>query len=240
MAVGGVDDDEVDPGLDQALGALVAGLADRRRRGDPQAALVVLAGIGIGHRLLHVLHRDQADAAVLVVHHQQLFDAVLVQQALGLVLADALAHRHQPVLGHQLGHRLPRVGGKAHVAVGEDAHQAARRAGALDHRDPGDPVLLHQRQRIGQRRLRMDGQGIHDHPGFELLDPAHQPGLQLRVEIAVDDPDAAGLGHGDRHGGLGHGVHRRGDDGDVQEDVAGDSGADVDFGGQDVGKAGLQ
>ena len=101
-------------------------------------------------------------------------------------------------------------------------------------------MLLHQRQRIGQRRLRMDGEGIDDHPGLELLDPAHQPGLLVRVEIAVDDPDAAGLGHGDRHGGLGHGVHRRGDHRDVQEDVAGDSGADVDFGGQDVGKAGLQ
>jgi hypothetical protein len=51
-------------------------------------------------------------------------------------------------------------------------------------------------------------------------------------------PPAWGRGGGtDR---LGHGVHRRRDDGDVQEDVAGDPGADVDFGRQDVGKAGLE
>ena len=38
---------------------------------------------------------------------------------------DALAHGDQLVLGHQLGDRLPRIGGEAHVAVGEDADQLA-------------------------------------------------------------------------------------------------------------------
>ena len=64
---------------------------DGRRGGDAQPALLVLAGVRIGDRLLHVLHRDQPDAAVLVVDHQQLLDAVLVEEALGLVLPDALA-----------------------------------------------------------------------------------------------------------------------------------------------------
>ena len=62
-------------------------LAHRRRGRDAQAALPVLGGVGIGDLLLHVLHGDQADAAEMVVDHQQLLDAELVQQALGLVLA---------------------------------------------------------------------------------------------------------------------------------------------------------
>ena len=93
MAVRGVDHDEIDAGLDQLLGAVVALVADRGGGGDAQPALLVLAGVRIGDRLLDVLHRDQADAAILRVDHQQLLDAVLVQQPLGLVLADALAAR---------------------------------------------------------------------------------------------------------------------------------------------------
>ena len=91
MAVRGIDDDKIDARLDQPPGAVEALVADGRRGGDAQAALLVLAGVRIGDRLLDVLDRDQADAAVLVVDHQQLLDAVLVQEALGLVLPDALA-----------------------------------------------------------------------------------------------------------------------------------------------------
>ena len=85
-------------------------VADGGGGSDAQAALLVLAGVGIGDRLLDVLHGDETDAAILVVDHQQLLDAVLVQQALGLVLADALAHGDELVLGHQLGDVLARIG----------------------------------------------------------------------------------------------------------------------------------
>ena len=87
MAVRGVDHHEIDAGRDQRLGAREALVADRGGGGDAQAPLLVLAGVRIGDRLLDVLHGDQADAAVVVVDHQQLLDAVLVQQPLGLVLA---------------------------------------------------------------------------------------------------------------------------------------------------------
>ena len=96
---------------------------------------------------------------------------MLMQQPLGLVLADALAHRDQPVLGHQFGDRLAHVGGEAHVAVGQDADQLAGLAvaAALHHRNAGDVVLLHQRERVGERRVGMDGERVHHHAGFEFL-----------------------------------------------------------------------
>jgi hypothetical protein len=59
----------------------------------------------------------------VVVDDEQLLDAELVQQALGLVLGHALAHGDQPVAGHQLGDGLALVGGEPRVAVGEQAEQ---------------------------------------------------------------------------------------------------------------------
>ena len=102
MAVRGIDHDHIDAGVDQPLGALVTALADRGRRRHPQASLRILAGERMGNRLLHVLDRDQPDAAVLFVDHQKLFDAVLVQHPLGLLLADTFAHRDQVFMRHQL------------------------------------------------------------------------------------------------------------------------------------------
>ena len=95
MAVRGIDDDEIDTGRDQLLGAGKALVADRGRSRDTQAALLVLAGTRVGDRLLDVLDGDQPDATVFIVDDEQLFDAVLVQQALGFLLAHAFAHRDQ-------------------------------------------------------------------------------------------------------------------------------------------------
>ena len=68
-----------------ARGARVALRPDAGGGGDAQPAEFVLVGERVGLRLVHVLDGDQSDAAVGVVHHQQLLDAVAVQQAPGLV-----------------------------------------------------------------------------------------------------------------------------------------------------------
>ena len=143
MAVRGVDDDEIDAGLDQPLGAVEALVADRGRGGDAQAALLVLAGVRIGDRLLDVLHGDQADAAILRRR----------PPAASRCGADAAAAWPRPgstpsrtVISPSLvissATRLPRIGGEAHVAVGEDADELAGLAvaAALDHRNAGDAV----------------------------------------------------------------------------------------------------
>ena len=104
--------------------------------------MLVLAGVRELLRLLDVLDGDEADAAVLVVDHDQLLDAVLVQEPLRLVAVDGLAHRDQALARHQLRYRLLGVGGEAHVAVGDDADEL--RGPALDHGNAGDPMLRHQ------------------------------------------------------------------------------------------------
>ena len=59
--------------------------------GDAQAAKFVLVGKRVGLRLVHVLHGDQADAAIGIVDHEQLLDPVLVQQVPGLAPAPTSA-----------------------------------------------------------------------------------------------------------------------------------------------------
>ena len=165
----------------------------------------VLHRIRVRLRLVHVLDGDQADAAPGLVGHHQLLDPVAVQQVPRLVRGDVGGRGDQVVPRHQLIDPRTRVVGEAHVAVGDDADQPAR--AALDHRDAADAVLFLDGADIGQGLVGVDGDGVHHHAGFELLHPADLGGLFLRRHVLVDDADAAGLGHGDGHRALGHGVH---------------------------------
>ena len=239
MAMGGVDDQKIDARVDELHRALEALVAGRRGSGDAQAALIVLDGIGVGDGLLHVLDGDQADTIAVDVDDQQFLDTVLVQEALGIALADALAYRHQVVARHQLVDLLVRVRGKAHVAIGENADQLAGSpaacAAVLDDGNAGNLGLLHQVERVGQRRLGADGDRIDHHAAFIGLDQPHFLGLPVLIEVAVDDAHAARLRHGDGHRGLGHGVHGRAEDRQVELDIARHTSADVGIGRKDGG-----
>ena len=149
MAVSGINHNQVDAGCDERFGAREALVADCRRRGHTKPALLVLAGVRIGDRLFDIFHRDEADTAILRIDDQKLLDAILMEQTLGLILADAFPHRDD-FLGHQIRHGLSRIGGKAHVAVGQNADQLTRlrTGGALDHRNAGDVVVLLQVERL--------------------------------------------------------------------------------------------
>ena len=122
MAVRGVDDEAVDAGRHQHLGALETLVADGGGGGDAQPPVGVLGGVRMGGRLLDVLDGDEADAAPRIVDDHQLLDPVLMQEPARLVVAHPLADRHH-LAGHELGHRLARIVGEAHVAVGEDADE---------------------------------------------------------------------------------------------------------------------
>ena len=56
-----------------------------QRGGDAQAAVLVLVGVGVFPALEDVLHRDEPAKHTLRVHHRQLLDAMLRQDALRLI-----------------------------------------------------------------------------------------------------------------------------------------------------------
>ncbi len=172
-----------------------------------QPALIVLAGVGILQLLLDVLDRDQALQLVLIVHHQQLFHAVLVQDQLGLFERGAHGHGDQVFLGHHVAHGNIGARFKAQIAVGEDAHQPL----ALRHRHAGDAVAAHHIERVADHLLGADGHRIDDHAALRPLHLVDLAGLVGDGKIAVHNADAALLRHGDGHARLRHRIHGRGD-----------------------------
>ena len=151
----------------------------------------------------------------MLVDDRQLLDPVPVKQALGLAERRPDRRGHEPLGGHQRRDRLPGVLLEAEVAVREDADEAAA---LLGDRHAGDVVVLHQLERIGDERGRGQGERLDDHSRLGALDLVDLGDLVGDREVAVDDPDPALAGERDRHAGLGHRVHRRGDDRDLERD----------------------
>jgi len=116
MTMRGIDDEEIDACIDERHGALDSRHRPhrwRRRRAGGPAHPCTRVGVKLG--LLDIFHRDEADTAAIVIDDQQLFDAVGMQQALGIGLADAVAHGDQALVRHQFADGLVRVGGEADV-----------------------------------------------------------------------------------------------------------------------------
>ena len=145
VSVSAVDGQQVDLGSHQFLRALqeVAGRADGRAHA--QAAVIVFGRGGILQALLNVFDRDQAFEVVGVVDHQQLLDAMLMQDGLGIVQRGADRNRDQVLLGHHFADGNVGAGFEAEIAVGEDADQLL----VLGDRHAGDAIVPHQLQRFG-------------------------------------------------------------------------------------------
>src|SRR5579859_4844838 len=83
--------------LDGAL-EIVARCADGGS--DAQAALIVFRRARVFELFLNVLDGNQALEVEVLVHDEQLLDAVLLQDALGFLERGADGHGHEVVLGH--------------------------------------------------------------------------------------------------------------------------------------------
>ena len=84
------------------------------------------------------------------------------------------------------------------------------------------------------------GEGVDDYAVFTALDLVHLVRLLFDAHVLVDDADTALSGNGDRHFGLGNGVHGRGHNGGLELDLACQGGAQLDHVGGHIGLAGDQ
>ena len=139
MAMGRIEYHHIDLGLDQGLGPFQQLRTDPEGGAGKQAAHAVFGGIGILLDLFDILDGDQALEAALFINDQQFFDAVFVEQGLGMRQVDADRGGDQILAGHDIVDPQAVVGDKAEVAVGDDAHQFV----VISHRQPGDPVIAH-------------------------------------------------------------------------------------------------
>ena len=157
---------------------------------------------------------------------------MLVHQAARLFQAGILLDGDQPLARcHDVLDRLIQIILEAQIAIGDDADYQL----ALHHRQTGNLVLARQTDHAAHRHVRRDRDGILDHAAFESLDLGDLGRLCLGRHILVDDADAALLRQRDRQARLGDGIHRRGQQRNVQIDVAGKLGAQADFARQHIG-----
>ena len=82
-----------------------------------------------------------------------------------------------------------------------------------------DAVLVHQVLRVRDRGGVLHVEHVALDQFLGLLDDDHLLQLALGRHVPVDHADPADPCEGDRHRGLGHGVHRRGHERDIDADL---------------------
>ena len=173
--------------------------------------------------IINIAHGDQTSEAPVVIDEQQLLNAAAIQNRLGKRWRCVSRRGHQLIFGHHvLDARLSRMIYKANVAPGQDANHA-RAAGAIfGHRKSADAVFTHQLLSAlhGVRGRKRDG--IGNDSVLCSLDFLNLERLSLRRNIFVDDADAALLSQCNGERRLGHRVHGRRDQRDIQADPPGE------------------
>ena len=235
MGVGGVHHEGIAARLDELGAAVVGILVGAHAGGYAQSAGLVLGGQREGLGLNKVLHCDEANERVVVLHNRQLFHAVLGQQLERLVLGHTLLGHHERHRRHDVLNQAVHVRLEAHVTVGADAKQLAL---LVHHGQAGDVVLAAHLVHLGDGHVGGGNNRVGNHAGFAALDALHLVHLVLHGEVAVEHADAAVAGHGDGHAGLGDGVHGGRENRDVEFDAAGQARLGVNSGGDDVGFSG--
>jgi hypothetical protein len=214
VAVRRIDDNGVDLGIDQRLGPRhrVASHADRGRNLEP--TLAIKSRVRILDPLQNVLGRNQAPEPPAAVYYRQLLDTVLAEYLACAPERRALGRGNKAIGGHHLRHRQLPVVLEQQIALGQYAYKPHLR---VNDRQPGNPVLRHQLARLGNRLVRGYGYRLGNHARLGPLHSGDHGRLLLNRQILVNDPDAAGLGHSNRHPRLGHGVHGRADQRKLQQ-----------------------
>ena len=219
--MGGVDDDGVGAGVDQCLHAVEGVGGDAHSGGHAQAALLVLAGHGLVLGLGDVLIGDEPHQVVVLVHHGQLLNLVLLQNLGSVHQVRLLVRGDEVLLRHHLLYGAVQAALKAQVAVGDDAHEALL---VVDHGYASDVVFGHDVKSLCHGAAAGNGDGVVDHAVLSTLDDGHLACLLVDGHVLVDDADASLAGDGNGHLALGDGVHGSRHKGHVQLDVAREAG----------------
>ena len=186
--------------------------------------MLILAGVRMMPLLLNVFDGDEAAQRPVPVDDGEFFNPVLLEDFIRVVECRSDGGCDQVAVGHDLRYLKISVRLEAKVTIGHNTDQFSAVA---DNRNPGDPVLTRQFDRIADRLAGVHGDRIKDHPAFRTLDKIHLHRLLFDRHVLVEDSDPSFAGKGGGEVGLRHGVHRGGDERNVQCDIAGKPCGDV-------------
>ena len=110
MAVGCIDHDGVDSGLNQGVDTLHAVGCHTHSGGHAQAAAAVLAGVGFVLGFCDILIGDEAHETAVVVNYGEFFNLVLLEYLGGLFEVGRLAGGNEVFAGHHFVDRAVEVG----------------------------------------------------------------------------------------------------------------------------------
>ena len=204
--MGRIHHDHVNSGLNQRGYPCIGISTCADSCASPKTTLFVLAGQRIILRLLDILDGDQPAQFEVVIHDQDFFNAVAMQQLFHVVQIGALFHRHQLVLGgHDFRDRRVQAAFKANITTGDDTNEID----TVHHRQPRNVVGHGDVHEFANRSVRRHRDRILNDATFELLDLADGRGLLLNRHALVHDADATFLSHGNGQISFGHGIHSR-------------------------------
>ena len=210
--MGGVDNDRINPCAHETFNPFICIFANTYCRSDQQPALFILTGIGIVTGFLYVFYSNQALQYIIVTDHQDLFDSVLVQQSLNFVRRCALSHRYQPFFrGHYI------VYGGIHISLESQipVRDYSNYFWAIYYGNTRDRILLHQFQHILNPGTFPYSYRVCDYTAFEFFYLVDFTSLQFRCQISMDHAYTTLLGHTNCSVGGCHGIHSRGNQGNI-------------------------
>ena len=129
---------------------------------DTQTPFGILGSVRILQLFLDVLNRDQPLELVLIVHNQQLFDAMFVEDQLGFFEGCSDRDSDEVVLGHHIADRDVRPSFKAQIAISQDSNEAL----AARDRHARDLIAPHHFQRCRNGLIGLNRDRIDDHATF--------------------------------------------------------------------------
>ena len=214
--MGGVDYNCVYTCVHESLHALESVACHTHAGSHAKTPFAVFAGIRIVLDFCDVAISDKAYELVVAVNHGEFLDFV-AQENLRSLGEVGVCGGHDVVLGHHLRDAECGVGLEAKVAVSDNAHKLAL---LINHGYSADVVLMHHAEGVAHGLFGSDCHRVENHAAFSTFHLSYLCGLSLDRHVLVDNANAALARYGYSHSSLGHGVHCRRHDGDVESDVA--------------------
>ena len=235
--MGRIQNQNVHTCIDQCTCTIQDIVGDTDGGGAKQTTLLITGRVGILDCLFNILNGDQTGKMTVLIHQRQFFHTVLLQNGFCLFQSGADRGGDQPLLrSHHFGDLNVEIGHKPHIAVGDDTHQFA----VLADGNTGDLEFTHQRIGFINKVIGRKEEGLIDNAVLTALYPLNFFRLLLDGHILMNDTDAAFPRHGDRHLAFGNSIHRGTHQRNIQLDLIGEAGIELDCIGQDLALGGHQ